>query len=69
MGEKIEFENKRLEPHKLARPPPDGSLIDSNKLNRRNKYLMLRLGGFFFEKSRRQSRALGNQKVLVRCRR
>ena len=32
MGEKIEFENKRLEPHKLVRPPPDGSLIDSNKL-------------------------------------
>lgn len=33
MGEKIESRNKRLEsPHKRARPPPDGSLIDSNKL-------------------------------------
>lgn len=32
MGEKIEFENKRIEPPKLARPPPDGSLIDRNKL-------------------------------------
>ncbi len=32
MDEKIEFENKRLEPHKQARPPPDGSPIDSNKL-------------------------------------
>lgn len=32
MDEKIESRNKRLEPHKLARPPPDGSPIDSNKL-------------------------------------
>ena len=32
MGEKIEFENKRLEPHRQARPPPDGSMIDRNKL-------------------------------------
>lgn len=32
MGEKMEFENKRLEPHKQARPSPDGSPIDSNKL-------------------------------------
>lgn len=32
MGKKIEFKNKRLEPHKLARPPPDGSMIDRNKL-------------------------------------
>lgn len=31
MDEKIEFRNKRLEPHKQARPTPDGSLIDSNK--------------------------------------
>ena len=47
MGEKIESRNKRLEPHKQARPPPDGSPIDSIN-NRRNKYLMPRLGGFFF---------------------
>lgn len=32
MGEKIESRNKRLEPHRQARPPPDGSPIDSNKL-------------------------------------
>lgn len=32
MSEGIEFENKRLEPHKQARPPPDGSMIDRNKL-------------------------------------
>lgn len=31
MGEKIESRNKRLKPHKQARPPPDGSPIDSNK--------------------------------------
>lgn len=31
MGEKIESRNKRLEPHRQARPPPDGSPIDSNK--------------------------------------
>lgn len=31
MSEKIESRNKRLEPQRQARPPPNGSPIDSNK--------------------------------------